>query len=40
MDSEEENIRYISPEEVLNVFSGISDMDLFLLGFDKTYSRP
>ena len=40
MDSEEENIRYINPEEVLKIFSDISDLDLFLLGFDNTYSHP
>ena len=40
MDYEEENIRYINPEEVLKIFSDISDLDLFLLGFDNTYSRP
>ena len=43
-DQEEENIqediRDISPEEVLHIFSQISDLDRQLLGFDLNYSRP
>ena len=39
-EAKEESIRYISPEEVIHIFSQISDPDLQLLGFDPKYSRP
>ena len=40
MISEDENVTYIEPEKVLEIFSHISDNDLFLLGFDKKYCSP
>ncbi len=38
--TDEENIRELRPEEVLIIFSKISDEDCRLLGFDPNYSRP
>jgi len=40
MDDNEEKISYISPEDVMKIFSQISDKEAMLLGFDPRYSRP
>ena len=39
-ENSQENTRDISPEEVMHIFSKISDLDCQLLGFDPKYSRP